>query len=160
LSKYFCARDVIISQVGDIVDVFGELKYKLDDRAANFIVMSFLDVKDDIMFEIERSLEIEYLYRTVYFSNTMTVQSDSLSVIHKPSTNPLVSEASSADGNLAASDLSQRILSLLSTEKTGMLLATFYYKLGDLDRYSVEEQVSLLTLDGLIYMNQGKLNLL
>jgi hypothetical protein len=146
------------SQVGDIVDVFGELKDKPDENAGNCVVISFLDVKDDIMFEIERSLEIEYLYSNVYFPNILAAQSGPSSMIY--SSNSLVGEAPMIDENLAATDLSRRILSILSTEKTGIPLATFYCKLSDVDRCLVEEQVSSLTLDGLIYTNQGKLNLL
>jgi hypothetical protein len=160
-------RRDIFSQVGDIVDVFGALNGRVNDSVANCIVVSFLDVKEDIMFEIERSLEIESLYRNVYFSNILTAQNDSNSVNHAPGANSLVPEAPLIDKNLAAlhenlaaTDISQRILSLLSTEKSGILLETFYSRLSDLDRDSVEEQVSMLTLEGLIYTNQGKLNLL
>jgi hypothetical protein len=144
------------SQVGDIVDVFGVLTDRLNEKAANCILVSFLDVKDDVMFEVERFLEIEYLYRNVYFPNILTGQNDSISVDHTSCTR-LVDQA---HGNLAAKDISQRILSLLSTEKSGILLEAFYSKLSDLDRNSVEEQVSALTLEGLVYTNQGKLNLL
>ena len=84
-----------------------------------------------------------------------------------PVTNILDAQALLMDQNLAAThenlgaeDVSQRILTLLSTEKSGILLETFYSKLSDLDRRSVEEQVSALMLEGIIYANQGKLNLL
>jgi hypothetical protein len=126
-------------------------------------MLSFLDVKDDVMFEVDRSLEIEYLYRHVYFPNIWRDHDDIVNVNHKPFPIYLESQVQvppASHENLAATDVSQRILSILSTERTGILLETFYIKLSDLNRHLVEEQVSLLTLEGLVYTNQGKLNLL
>ena len=112
-----------------MVDVFGELKENLCDTAANLIIISFLDVKDDVMFEIERSLELEYLYRNIYFPNILADQSFNSEPIKNPvpvSLEDQDDKLAASNGNLAASDLSQRILSLLSTERNGIPLAIFF----------------------------------
>ena len=137
-------------QVGEIVDVFGEIRV-MNKRNIICIVASFFQIKEDFMFEIERWLTIEYLYKMSYF-----LQSFSTDHSHHAANDPATAESMI----VSADEISQRILALLSHAPAGVGIEEFYLEMGDVERASVEEQVSVLTLEGLVYTNHGKLNLL
>ena len=120
------------------------------NNSTNDIIVSWMQSKDDFMFEVERWLDTEQLYKRIYFSGYFpTNEADS---VHDSDSRPNVSNISD--------EISRRILDILRAAKTGAVLQDLYEKMNDFDRQSVEEQVSSMTLEGLVYTNHGKLYLL
>lgn len=110
-----------------------------------------MQIKDDFMLEIERWLETEQLYRTSHFSGYFSKMNSDCNADY---------DSYKLNAVEPMGDFSQRILDIVGASQSGILIEDFYHILSDVDRLSVEEQVSILTLEGLVYTNHGKLFLL
>ncbi len=91
-------------------------------------------------------MEIEYLYKNFYFRGLLVKSNVSNLNQH---TDP------SCSFNDDYELLSCRILKILQQNEGKILLDTFFSHMSDLPRTIVEEQISTMILEGLVYTNLG-----